>query len=71
MWMFTSLVFLESALGRGRFDGLNSCSEELYRVCVSNCVRSRDLNGEAAEIRVGFLRHKNKTKAYFEDTSDF
>jgi len=48
--------------GSDQCDELITRSVESYRVCVcvSNCVRFRNMNNEAAYARFGLLRHKKK-----------
>jgi hypothetical protein len=51
-------LFFMFGVGSGLFGGLITHSEEFYRVCVSDCVWSRNLNTVAVWARVGLLRHR-------------
>ena len=65
----TSVVFVVCCVGSSPYEGLITCAEESYRVCVcvcvcvSNCVRSININ----KARVGRLRHKTKLAVKFSD----
>jgi hypothetical protein len=41
-------------------DELITRSEESYRVCMFNCLWSREFKNEVAKARVGLLRHRKK-----------
>jgi hypothetical protein len=49
----SSVVFLVCCVGSGLCNELITLSEESYRVFLSNCVFSRNLNSEAAWAGVG------------------
>ena len=40
--------FVVCCVGSGHCDGLITPPEEFYRMCMSNCVRCRNLENEAA-----------------------
>ena len=50
-------MFVVCCVGSGLCDELITRTEEFCRLCVSNCVLSRNLNNEAALTCVGLLRH--------------
>jgi hypothetical protein len=47
------LLLFVCFVGNGLCDGLITRAEEAYRVCMSNCVWSRNLNNEVAYARFG------------------
>ena len=49
-------------VGGGLRDEPITGSEESYRVCVCNCVWSRNLESEAAWARFGLLRHGKESE---------
>jgi hypothetical protein len=54
----SSLLFVACCVGSGLCDELITRPEEYYRVCVYNCVWSRNLNKEAVWARFGPQRHR-------------
>ena len=50
----SSLVLVECCVGSGHTNGLITRSDESYRVCLANCVRSANLptNNYSAYVRI-------------------
>jgi len=44
----SSVVLVECCIGSGHSNGLITRSDESYRLCLANCVRSTNLNNQAA-----------------------
>jgi len=54
------LVLVVCCGGSGLCDVLITRSEETYRVCASNFLRSRNLESEAAQTRDGLMHYRKK-----------
>jgi hypothetical protein len=57
-----TFVSFMCCVGSGLCDKVITCSDESYRLCVSNCGRFRSRNNEAALAQIGLLCHRQKSR---------